>query len=121
MASSATLTKVAFVAAIALALVVGLQAQNPFCNLVKSRLGSCIPYLKTKGSGPVPAGCCTQVRTLNAVSTLHAVRRAICICLKQIIPTYGPGAFGAAASVPGKCGVKLPFKITKNLNCDTVI
>ncbi|KAL4338296.1 hypothetical protein AHAS_Ahas12G0196000 [Arachis hypogaea] len=87
------------------------------CGRVVGALSPCIPYLRMGG---VPtAGCCNGVRSLNAAAATTADRRTACGCLKSaaqsiagISPTY-------SQSLPGRCGVNLPYKFSISTDCST--
>ncbi|KAI3511558.1 hypothetical protein L1887_18713 [Cichorium endivia] len=93
-------------------------AQAITCDQVSSDLAQCLGYLKSGGS--VPSGCCSGVTALNNAATSATDRQTACNCLKSaytsipgINPTY-------AASLPGKCGVNLPYQISASTDCSSV-
>ncbi|KAJ0691540.1 putative plant non-specific lipid-transfer protein/Par allergen [Helianthus annuus] len=88
------------------------------CGQVVSKLVSCLGYLQTGGT-PTPA-CCSGVTSLNAAAQSTPDRQAACNCLKSSYSSY-PGISPAnAASLPGKCGVNIPYKISPSTDCSSV-
>ncbi|KAJ0798613.1 putative plant non-specific lipid-transfer protein/Par allergen [Helianthus annuus] len=86
------------------------------CGQVTSKLVSCYGYL-TKG-GVVPPNCCSGVKGLNSLAKTTADRQAICNCLKSAASSNINA--GNAASLPGKCGVNIPYKISPSTDCTKV-
>nr|XP_043609500.1 non-specific lipid-transfer protein-like [Erigeron canadensis] len=85
------------------------------CGQVTSKLAPCITYLQ-KG-GVVPPACCSGVKSLKAAAQTTPDRQAVCNCLKRA--SSGVNA-GYAASLPGKCGVSIPYKISPTTDCAKV-
>ncbi|CAN1134183.1 Non-specific lipid-transfer protein 5 [Linum perenne] len=88
------------------------------CGQVTSGLAPCVGYLR--GSGPPTPGCCNGMKGLLAAARTTADRRQACNCLKSAagnVPGLNPAL---AASLPGKCGVNIPYKISTSTNCNTV-
>jgi len=89
------------------------------CGQVSGALAPCIAYLKS-GAGPSPA-CCAGVKRLNGAATTTPDRQAACNCLKQAAGAISGLNQGAAAALPGKCGVNIPYKISTSTNCATYV
>ncbi|XP_027334171.1 non-specific lipid-transfer protein 1-like [Abrus precatorius] len=89
------------------------------CGQVTSALSSCIPYIQKGGVPSKP--CCSGVSQLNNAAKTTADRQAACNCLKNAAKGLGNN-FNAnnAASLPGKCGVSIPYKISTTTNCATI-
>ncbi|TMW82971.1 hypothetical protein EJD97_003549 [Solanum chilense] len=70
--------------------------------------------------GNVPKECCNGLKSLivNAITT--ADRQSICSCLKSLAMTATDEQVDRAASLPGKCGVKVSFKISRDVDCTKV-
>ncbi|CAN6807096.1 hypothetical protein Bca4012_001630 [Brassica carinata] len=85
------------------------------CGTVTSNLAPCAVYLM-KG-GPVPAPCCAGVSKLNSMAKTTPDRQQACKCLKTAAKNVNPSL---ASSLPGKCGVSIPYPISMSTNCDTV-
>ncbi|KAJ0261794.1 Bifunctional inhibitor/plant lipid transfer protein/seed storage helical domain-containing protein [Hirschfeldia incana] len=85
------------------------------CGTVAGSLGPCAGYL-SKG-GAVPPPCCAGVSKLNSMAQTTPDRQQACKCLKAAAKSINPSL---AASLPGKCGVKIPYPISMSTNCDTV-
>ncbi|TKY63607.1 Non-specific lipid-transfer protein 1 [Spatholobus suberectus] len=88
------------------------------CGQVTSALVPCVDYLQ-KG-GPPPVGCCNGVRSLNSAAKTTADRQAACNCLKQAAGAISGFNANNAATLPGKCGVNIPYKISTSTNCATI-
>jgi hypothetical protein len=89
------------------------------CGQVSGALSPCIGYLRG-GAGPSPA-CCAGVKRLNAAATTTPDRQAACNCLKSAAGAISGLNTGAASSLPGKCGVNIPYKISTSTNCATYV
>ncbi|KAL3536611.1 hypothetical protein ACH5RR_005072 [Cinchona calisaya] len=85
------------------------------CGQVVRDLLPCVGYLKN--GGLVSGSCCGGVRKLKADAKTTADRQRACRCLK------GASAgikVGNAQSLPGKCGVSIPYKISPSIDCSKV-
>ncbi|KAL5714702.1 hypothetical protein ACHQM5_016626 [Ranunculus cassubicifolius] len=98
--------------AIACMVVFAPHTEALTCGQVASSLSSCIPYLRSGGAVPPP--CCGGVRSLNSAAKSTADRQAACACLKQLGKSVNQGN---AASLPGKCGVKIGYPISQSVDC----
>ncbi|KAL4606457.1 hypothetical protein ACB092_09G104500 [Castanea dentata] len=88
------------------------------CGQVQSSLVACISYLRSGGS-PTQA-CCNGVKSLNNAAKTTADRQAACECLKTAAGSISGLSPANAASLPGKCGVNVPYKISTSTNCKNV-
>ncbi|XP_061349034.1 non-specific lipid-transfer protein 1-like [Gastrolobium bilobum] len=88
------------------------------CGQVVSSLTPCITYL-TRGGAPTP-GCCNGVKGVNNAAKTTADRQAACNCLKTAAGSIRGFDANNAASLPGKCGVNIPYKISTSTNCATI-
>ncbi|CAI8600628.1 unnamed protein product [Vicia faba] len=88
------------------------------CGAVTGALVPCIDYLKG-GPGPSP-GCFGGVRRLNAQAKTIPDRKAACNCLKGAAGSIRGLNAKNAATLPGKCGVKIPYRISTSTNCATI-
>ncbi|MGJ2918458.1 non-specific lipid-transfer protein [Salmonella enterica subsp. enterica serovar Paratyphi A] len=89
------------------------------CSTVTSSLASCITYLRS-GGRTVPPGCCNGIKSLNAAAKTTPDRQAACKCIQAASSAIKGLNYGLASSLPGKCGVNLPYKISPSINCATV-
>ncbi|MFS7901541.1 putative plant lipid transfer protein/Par allergen [Helianthus anomalus] len=88
------------------------------CGSVAGSLIPCLTYLRA-GGAPPPA-CCAGVKRLNSAASNSADRKIACGCLKTAYQS-NPGINSAnAASLPSKCGVNIPYKISPNTDCSKV-
>ncbi|XP_047952091.1 non-specific lipid-transfer protein 1-like [Salvia hispanica] len=109
------------VVAVAVAVsVVGAAAAPPkiTCGDVTTTLAPCFEYVLS--GGKVPGNCCQGVKSLYKAANTAANRRSVCICLKSVTGSASPAAVKNAKSLPGKCGVSLPFEITPAIDCNKV-
>ncbi|XP_065853429.1 non-specific lipid-transfer protein 1-like [Euphorbia lathyris] len=93
-------------------------AEGITCGQVSGALAPCINYLKT-GGAPTPQ-CCSGVRTINGAAQTTPDRQQACNCLKSAarsIPGLNPAN---AESLPGKCSVNIPYKISFDTNCNSI-
>ncbi len=88
------------------------------CGQVVSNLTPCLGYLRS--GGPVPGGCCNGVKSLLAMARTTADRQDACNCLKSAVGTISGINLQNAESLPGKCGVNIPYKISTSTNCATI-
>ncbi|XP_028957162.2 non-specific lipid-transfer protein [Malus domestica] len=114
MASSAVI-KLALVVALCMAVSV---AHAITCSQVSSNLVPCFDYVRS--GGPVPPACCNGIRTINGLAKTTHDRQATCNCLKSLAGSVSGVNPGNAESLPGKCGVNVPYKISTSTNCATV-
>jgi hypothetical protein len=106
-------------ACVVLIFMVLLYAQNGYaitCGQVINNLISCVGYLQN--GGPVTADCCNGVRAIaNAVVRTINDLRTTCYCLKSAAYNFKSINENNAALLPGKCGIKIPYKISTSVNC----
>ncbi|KAL0716942.1 hypothetical protein Bca4012_066264 [Brassica carinata] len=91
------------------------------CNAVVGDLSPCLSYVMQGGKVP-PTNCCDGVRMLNSQAQTAADRQSVCRCIKNAIGgvSYSSSNLNNAMSLPAKCGVKLPFRISPSTNCDSI-
>ncbi|KAF8719469.1 hypothetical protein HU200_024191 [Digitaria exilis] len=124
-AATASSSRRALAPAALLLLVVAAAALLPAgadalsCSTVYSTLMPCLGYVQSGGA--VPADCCSGIQSLVSGARATADRRAICTCLKNVAAGAAGGPYiGRAAGLPGRCGVSLPFKISPNMDCNSI-
>ena len=100
---------------VALMVVSAPYAEAISCGQVVSNLSPCLGYL-TKG-GAVPPGCCSGVVGLNNAAKTTADRQTACGCLKSVYASNSGINPDNAASLPGKCGINIPYKISPSTDC----
>ncbi|KAL5228079.1 hypothetical protein ABZP36_016344 [Zizania latifolia] len=89
------------------------------CSAVYNTLMPCLPYVQAGGT--VPRGCCSGIQALLAAANNTPDRRTICGCLKNVANGASGGPYiTRAAALPSKCNVSLPYKITTNVNCNSI-
>lgn len=90
------------------------------CNQVTSSLVSCVQYLQSGGAMAIAPACCAGIRSLNAAAQSTPDRQTVCGCLKNAASRFPALNIGLAASIPGKCGVNIPYKLDPNTDCAKV-
>ncbi|KAI3742790.1 hypothetical protein L1987_60486 [Smallanthus sonchifolius] len=88
------------------------------CQLVVSSLTPCASYL-TRG-GPVPPSCCNGINSLYKAAATTTDRQTACKCMEQAAGMIPGLSLNAASSLPGKCGVNIPYKISPTTDCSKV-
>ncbi|CAA0820705.1 Non-specific lipid-transfer protein 8 [Striga hermonthica] len=104
--------------AFAIALLITPSADAITCVDVLNNLIPCIGYL-TSGSGGPSGTCCAGARSLASTAKSVADRRTACGCLKTAANTYKLKP-EIAKSLPAKCGIKLPFEVSPNVDCSKI-
>ncbi|WVZ88276.1 hypothetical protein U9M48_034813 [Paspalum notatum var. saurae] len=89
------------------------------CGQVVGYITPCLSYAMGRAAAPGPA-CCAGVRSLADAARTAADRQATCNCLKQA--TAGMGALkpDLVAGIPAKCGVNIPYPISRTTDCSKV-
>ncbi|WCJ27826.1 Non-specific lipid-transfer protein [Euphorbia peplus] len=88
------------------------------CGDVNSGLLPCVKYLKS-GGVPTPE-CCNGVRTINDAAKTPGDRRQACNCLKTAAHGVAGIVPANALSLPSKCRVNIPYKISYSTDCNSV-
>ncbi|KAJ3704502.1 hypothetical protein LUZ61_008207 [Rhynchospora tenuis] len=106
-------------ATVAILLLTTPHAANAVtCSDVSSAVAPCLAYARN-GQGSPSASCCSGVKSLNTKATTSADRKTVCNCLKNLAKTVSFNS-GAVSSLPGKCGVSVPFPISTSTDCNKV-
>lgn len=95
------------------------QVEGLTCGVVSSKLGPCLPYLKGTAGTPTK-GCCDGVKALNGLASTTADKKTACSCIKSTAAGIKGINYGNAASLPGKCGVNIPYKISPSTDCTKI-
>ncbi|MCD7451249.1 tyrosine protein phosphatase [Datura stramonium] len=116
------MVKVAFVmvmsiAAVAVMLIPHAEADIS-CGQVVASLSPCISYVRQ--AGVLSTACCSGIKTLNGQAITTPDRQAACNCIKSAAAAISGINFGRASTLPSKCGVNLPYKISPSIDCSTV-
>ncbi|KAJ3704508.1 hypothetical protein LUZ61_008213 [Rhynchospora tenuis] len=108
------------VAALVLLLTAPQSAESAItCGQAATSIAPCLGFAKT-GKGSPPASCCSGVKSLNALAKSTADRQDVCNCLKKAAGSVSGLNPAAAASIPGKCGVNIPYAISTSIDCSKV-
>ncbi|KAM0950547.1 putative plant non-specific lipid-transfer protein/Par allergen [Dioscorea sansibarensis] len=90
------------------------------CNQVYDALKPCISYV-LKPNGSVPKSCCDGISGLVKTAATTEDRRMACSCLNSAAKSAGQNInLGPIASIPDKCNLSIPFKISANADCSKV-
>ncbi|KAI7745092.1 hypothetical protein M8C21_017792 [Ambrosia artemisiifolia] len=89
------------------------------CKLVVRSLTPCATYL-IRGGRQVPAKCCNGVQSLYKAADTKPDRQMACRCMEQASKLVPAVKEKYANSLPEKCDVDFPYKITPTFNCSTV-
>lgn len=68
----------------------------------------------------MPPGCCSGIKSLNAAAKTTPDRQAACNCIKGASKGIPGINYGLASSLPGKCSVSIPYKISPSTDCSKV-
>ena len=110
--------KIACLAVLCMVVVVAPYAEAVTCGQVQGSLAQCLGYLKNGGAVSVP--CCNGIRAINSAAKTPADRQQTCVCLQQAYKSITGISLPNAASLPGKCGVNVPYKISPSTDCSKV-
>nr|AGL08240.1 non-specific lipid transfer protein 1 [Cuphea paucipetala] len=121
MAFTCTIPKLICIALIGLVVAFPGRVESAVsCSQVVNYLTPCVNYVINGGT--VSRQCCGGVRSLYTAAGTTKDRQDVCNCIKSVVngvpvsPTY----INNAASLPSKCGVRLPFKISPSTDCKSV-
>ncbi|XP_078168739.1 non-specific lipid-transfer protein-like isoform X2 [Carex rostrata] len=105
---------------ITILLLIGPHTTNAAisCGQVASALAQCMSYART-GQGSPTAQCCSGIKSLNSMASTGADRQSVCNCLKNLAKGTTINA-KAAAGLPGKCSVSVPYAISTSTDCSKV-
>ncbi|XP_078428917.1 non-specific lipid-transfer protein 1-like [Wolffia australiana] len=91
------------------------------CQEVTSSVLGCIPYIRTGGAVAPPFACCDGIRGLNSKAVTTIDRQTTCRCLKNLANLMGRSMNpGVISGLPSACGVRVPYPINPNTNCDRI-
>ncbi|XP_008792224.2 non-specific lipid-transfer protein 1-like [Phoenix dactylifera] len=117
MAGSGACMVVVLVVAMAVLLAPARRAAAMTCSDVYGDLLPCVEYVQAGGA--VAPECCSGVRSLLAAARTADDRRTACRCLKTVAAKFS-GYVSRANSIPGKCGVSIPFKLSPSMDCSKI-
>ncbi|KAF6143080.1 hypothetical protein GIB67_041148 [Kingdonia uniflora] len=73
-------------------------------------------YLLRSDGNPT-AGCCAGVRGFNNVAKTTPDCQTACKCIKSTSRSIAGIKPAFSSSLPGKCGVSIPYKISPSTDC----
>ena len=85
------------------------------CTQMEEDLAPCLNYLQN--GGVVPPSCCSGIKTLVSAAQTKTDRQAACVCIKTALAEIPGLKLDLASSLPSKCGVNVPFKISPSTDC----
>ncbi|XP_071716813.1 non-specific lipid-transfer protein Lac s 1-like [Rutidosis leptorrhynchoides] len=88
------------------------------CNDVRMKLAPCLKYLQS--GGMVSRACCNGVKGLDNLARTIPDRKTACNCMKAAYKTYSTIKPDNAAGLPNKCGVRIPYKMSPDTDCNKV-
>ncbi|XP_062096409.1 non-specific lipid-transfer protein 1-like [Humulus lupulus] len=118
MAGSTVVMKLVCLLVVAMAIAAPIAQAALTCGHVSTMIKPCIHYLN-KG-GAVPYACCNGIRSLNSAAKTTVDRKSTCNCLKSATGSFKRITIILAATLPGKCGVSVPYKISPSTDCNKV-
>ncbi|KAE9622294.1 hypothetical protein Lal_00036984 [Lupinus albus] len=89
------------------------------CGKIQVKLLPCLGYARGPG-GPAPGQCCNGLRALNNEAKTTPDRQGACKCIKTTVLGVPGINLATVAAIPSKCGINLPYKISPNIDCNTV-
>lgn len=115
-------SKVGVIAAVVMCMVVVSQHVEVVgaltCGQVTGALTQCLGYLL--GKGVLQPLCCDGVKNLNNLARSTPDRQQACVCLKKLAASVRGLNYALASSLPGKCGVSIPYQISPSTDCTKV-
>ncbi|MBA0787166.1 hypothetical protein Gotri_028176, partial [Gossypium trilobum] len=84
------------------------------CGDVTSKVAGCLSYLQNGGN--VPKACCDGIRSLNMMARTTPDRQTVCGCLQTAAKAVKIKG-NLAETLPAKCSVNIPYKISTSTNC----
>nr|XP_016492293.1 PREDICTED: non-specific lipid-transfer protein 1-like [Nicotiana tabacum] len=88
------------------------------CNTVYDSLEPCLGYVL--GGASVPPECCSGLKSLLSAARTRTDRQSACQCVKTVASSATGDQISRAASIPGICKAKVPFKISANVDCSKI-
>ncbi|CAA3018247.1 non-specific lipid-transfer 1-like [Olea europaea subsp. europaea] len=103
-----------------IAVVVAPHAEAEIlCSTLASTLSPCLNYVMY-GGHQVPSNCCASSKSLYGMAETTSDRQSICTCLKTVAVSASAASIKNAAGLPGKCGIRIPYKISPSMDCSKV-
>ncbi|KAL2337627.1 hypothetical protein Fmac_012073 [Flemingia macrophylla] len=115
----ASFFKLACVVLVCMVMMGSHTAQAITCGQVQGNMAQCVAYLQNGGA--VPPNCCSGVRNIVNTARTTADRRTVCNCLKTAAASIHGLKPTNAQTLPGKCGVNIPYKISTSTNCNRYV
>ncbi|KAI3952809.1 hypothetical protein MKX01_006852 [Papaver californicum] len=113
----AALFKLACVILACMVVVAPFAAEGAIsCGTVVSKLSPCTGYLT---GGSLSSTCCAGVKSLYQAAQTSD-RQTVCGCLKKAAKAMSNIKMSNAASLPGKCGVSIPYTFSASIDCTKV-
>ncbi|KAL3334100.1 hypothetical protein AABB24_030724, partial [Solanum stoloniferum] len=95
------------------------KANSITCDTVNDSAIPCLNYVTYGGN--VSEECCKSfISCLNNATTISD-RQIMCSCIKDLFFTATSILVKRTASIPEQCGIKFPFKISKDVDSSKVL
>nr|XP_027124029.1 non-specific lipid-transfer protein 1-like [Coffea arabica] len=108
-------TLVVFMVMLVMGFWPGGQAQIS-CDTVSSNLYPCLSFVVNGGT--LDPACCGGFKALVTLAKTNVDRQSICYCLKSLLSNApNDDEIKNAGSIPGLCGVNLPYTISRDIDC----
>ncbi|KAK4365758.1 hypothetical protein RND71_013638 [Anisodus tanguticus] len=88
------------------------------CGTVFISLQPCVGYVLSGGT--VPSECCSGLKSLLSIAKTTPDHQSFCSCVKGVASSGTPKELARAASLPGRCHARVPFKISPDVDCSKV-
>ncbi|KAI8014648.1 Non-specific lipid-transfer protein Lac s 1 [Camellia lanceoleosa] len=118
MAGSGMLIKLACVVLVCMVVIAPHAEAAISCGTVATSLAPCVSYLRTGGQVSTP--CYNGVKSLYSATKTTVDRRTACTCMKTAAASVTGINLSLASSLPSKCGVNIPYKISPSTDCSKV-
>ena len=101
-------------AALALLAAARVAESAVSCSQVYGQLNPCVSFMFY---GTPLRDCCSGINSVLRAAPSPDDRQAVCNCLKNAAQNVPMPAIAAAASIPQRCKISLPYEISPNVDC----
>lgn len=99
-----------------------IPVESVGCSAIASQLLSCNGYVTGRVRGNVPPACCNGMKKIkNMVGDNTKERRKACSCIQKLATELIGFKDDVASKLPKKCGVEIPYKISKKTDCSKLV
>ncbi|KAK8684802.1 hypothetical protein V6N13_040818 [Hibiscus sabdariffa] len=90
------------------------------CVDMASQTVACMGYLQNGGGNRPPSSCCNGVRNVIRQARTTRDRQTLCRCLQNAARAFSGSSYRLVESLPGKCRVRITFRINPSTDCNRV-